>query len=318
MNIWDLVILQPMINILIVLSDYLFNNFGITIIALTIIIRASMYKLTVKQLHATKAMQALQPKLTELQKKYAKDKARLAQEQMKLYKESGVSPAGCMVPMLIQMPIWIALYQSIMMALAVAPEGLLNLSRYLYSWDVVYSLLPLGRDFLGMSLAQPNFLLALLVGGTMWLQQKMVMPSAADPKQAAQSRMMLWMMPLMFTFLSMSFPSGLALYWVASNVISIVMQYFITGWGGLVTATAMRPVSRDRKYLKRIAQVEEKPSEHADIVADIVEPSSTQEEGLDYGKPGDKQQDRGGGYPASLRAIRRRSRGGGGHRPKRR
>ena len=319
-EIWDLIILSPMINVLIMLSDYLVGSFGLTIIVLTIIIRVLMYPLTQKQLRASKAMQSLQSQIAELQKKYAKDKAQLAKEQMKLYKESGVKPAGCIVPMLIQMPIWIALYQSIMMTLAVAPEGLLNLSRYLYSWEIVYSLLPLGRDFLGMNLAQPNFILALLVGGTMWLQQKMVTPAATDPKQQAQSRMMLWMMPLMFTFLSMSFPSGLALYWVASNVITIAMQYFVTGWGGLAVSRVKRPAPaiRDKRFKRRIAEVEEAPSQSADIGADIVVPSSTQEEGLGYEKSGDKRQDRGRGYPTRLKEIRRQPRRSRSHRPKRR
>lgn len=320
MNIWDTIILQPMINILITLSHYLFNNFGITIIALTIIIRGVMYPLTLKQLRATRAMQSLQPKLTELQKKYAKDREKLAREQMKLYKESGVSPAGCMVPMLIQMPIWIALYQSIMLALAVAPEGLLNLSRYLYSWPMVYSILPLGSKFLWLNLAIPDSLLLLpiLVGGTMWVQQKMVTPSTADPKQQSMSKMMLWMMPLMFAFLTLSFPSGLALYWVTSNVITIVIQYFVTGWGGLVKSTARQPTGRDKKYKKYITQIEESPPDYVDVGADIVEPSSTQGEDLGYGKSGDERQDRGGDYPTRLKRIRHQPRKGKGHRPKRR
>jgi len=317
---WDIIILQPMLNILIALSHYLFDSFGFTIIVLTIIIRGAMLPLTLKQLHATKAMQELQPKLAELQKKYAKDKQRLAQEQMRLYKESGISPTGCMVPMLIQMPIWIALYQSIMLALAVTPEGLLNMSRYLYSWPVVFSKLPLESHFLWLDLAVPDktLVLAILVGGTMWVQQKMVTPQTTDPRQQAQSRMTLWLMPLMFGFLCLSFPSGLALYWAISNVISIVMQYFVTGWGGLVSSAAKKPAGRDKQYKRRIAQVEEASSSEADIGADIVAPDSTQEEGLDYGKLGDKWQVGGGGYPASLRRVKRQPRRSKGHRPKRR
>ncbi|MFC2068136.1 YidC/Oxa1 family membrane protein insertase [Chloroflexota bacterium] len=309
-----------MINILIFLYNYLFNEFGITIIVLTIIIRSVMYPLTKKQLHATRAMQSLQPQLQEIQKKYAKDKAKLAREQMRIYKESGISPAGCMVPMLIQMPIWIALYQSIMLALAVAPEGLLNLSRYLYDWQF-FSILPLGKVFLGMmNLAEPNILLAILVGGTMWLQQKMVTPPTTDPRQGAQARMMLWMMPLMFTFLSMSFPSGLALYWVASNVITIVMQYLISGWGSLTLPGMTKSTSlstRDKRYRGRIAQVEEKTSISADTGADIVVPSSTHEKGSDYGKSGDKRQDRGGSYSTRLGKTRRQSGRNKDHGPKR-
>jgi len=316
--IWDLIIFKPVLNVLVVLCRVLFSNFGLTIIVLTIIIRGLMYPLTIRQLRSTKAMESLQPKLAELKKKYARDKQKLAKEQMHLYKESGVSPMGCLVPMLIQMPIWIALYQSIMMALAVAPEGLLNLSRYLYPWRVVYSILPLGSKFLWLNLAAPDrfLLLPILVGVTMWVQQKMVTPANPDPKQKSTTGMMLWMMPILFTFLSLQFPSGLALYWVTSNVISIVIQYFVTGWGGLVKSTAGEPGGRDKAYKKRIAQVEVGPSEDADVGADIVEPSSTQG-GLGYEKSGDKRQDRGGGYPASLRRIRRQSRRSKGHRAKR-
>jgi len=319
LNAWELIIQQPVINSLIVLSHYLANSFGLAIIALTIIVNVVMYPFTLKQINAMKAMQAIQPKIAELQKKYAKDRQKLSQEQMRLYKESGMNPAGCLLPMLIQMPIWIALFQSIMLSLAVAPEGLLNLSRYLYSWPVVYSILPLGKDFLWLNLAEPDMLLAILVGGTMWLQQKMTMSPSADPRQAAQRRMMLWMMPLMFGFFALSFPSGLALFWVTSNAIRVAIQYLATGWGGLVPSTAGKQalLIRDRKYKRRIA-LQEAPLKDADIGADIVEPSSTQEEELGYGKSGDERQDRGRGYPASLRAIRRQPGRSGGHRHKRR
>jgi len=319
-EIWNLIILQPVINVLIMLSHYLFNNFGLAIIALTIIVNGLMLWLTLKQIRASKAMQELQPKLAELQKKFAKDKEKLAKEQMRLYKESGISPMGCLVPMLIQMPIWIALFQSITRLLAVTPEDFLGLSQYLYSWPVVYSMLPLENNFLWLNLAIPDgyLVLPLLVGGTMWVQQKMVTPTTTDPKQQTQSRIMLWMMPLMFAFITLSFPSGLALFWVTSSIIRIGIQYFVTGWGGLVKVTTTKPAGRDKKYKSRIAQVEEKPSEYADTGADIVEPASGQEEGLGNGKSGDKRQDRGRGYSARLKEIRRQPGRSRSHRPKRR
>ncbi|MBE9482836.1 MAG: membrane protein insertase YidC [Chloroflexi bacterium] len=317
---WNLIILEPIVNVLIVLAHSLFSSFGLAIIALTIVVNGCMYPLTLKQIRASKAMQTLQPKLAELQKKHAKDKEKLAKEQMQLYKESGVSPAGCIVPMLIQMPIWIALYQSIMRLLAVTPEDFLGLSQYLYSWPVVYSALPLGDKFLWLNLAIPDsyLVLPLLVGGTMWLQQKMITPTTADPKQQTQSKMMLWIMPLMFAFITLSFPSGLALFWVTSSAIRIVIQYFVTGWGGLVRGTTPKPVGRDKMYKKRIAQIEERPSEYADTGADIVEPSSGQEEGKDYGESGDKRQDRGRGDSERLKGIRRQPGRDRSHRPKRR
>ena len=103
----------------------------------------------------------------------------------------------------------------------------------------------------------------------MWVQQKMVTPGTADPRQRAQSQMMLWMMPLMFAFLTMQFPSGLALYWVVSNLISVAIQYHMTGgWGGLVPA-AKKPTGKDKRYIKRITSVEDKSADYADFGADI-------------------------------------------------
>ena len=234
MDWWNLGPVALMLNSMVVLSSYLANNFGLTIIILTIIIRAAMYPLTAKQLRSSRAMQGLQPRLAELQKKYAKDKQKLGQEQMRLYKESGVSPAGCAVPMLIQFPIWIALYQSITRVLGATPEELLGLSRLLWSWPTLYEILPLDSSFLWFDLVASNLPVAIIVGVTMWLSQKMVTPSVTDPQQRAQSQMMLWLMPLMFGFIAMSLPSGLALYWITSNLISMVIQYFVLGGlGGL-------------------------------------------------------------------------------------
>jgi YidC/Oxa1 family membrane protein insertase len=249
LNAWELIIQQPVINVLIVVSHYLGDSFGLAIIALTIFVNLCMFPLTLRQIHSTKAMQDMQPKIAELQKKYGKDKQKLAQEQMKLYKESGVKPAGCFLTMIIQMPVWIALYQSIMLSMAVAPEGLLNLSKYLYNWQVVFDTLPLSREFLGMNLANPNIILAVLVGASMWLQQKMSTTPSPDPRQAQQSQMMLWMMPLIFTFFALQFPSGLALYWVANSIVRIIIQYRVTGWGGLRRAPRTED-DKDKSYLK--------------------------------------------------------------------
>ena len=252
-------------NVMIVVSHGLGNNFGLAIIALTIIINLAMLPMTLSQIRSTKAMQDLQPKLADIQKKYARDKQKLAQEQMKLYKESGVKPAGCAVSLIIQMPVWIALYQSIMLALAAAPEGLLSLSRYLYHWNVVFSVVPLNRHFLMMDLATPNVILAILVGASMWVQQKMTTVPSPDPKQNQQAQMMLWMMPIMFTFFALSFPSGLALYWVVNSLVRIVIQWRMTGLGGIksqpvpVTAQAPKPL--------RFEEANKKPEERtgADI-----------------------------------------------------
>jgi YidC/Oxa1 family membrane protein insertase len=296
------------------LSHYLFNSFGLTIIVLTLVIRAAMYPLTRRQLRATKALQSVQAQVAELQKKYAKDRQKLVEEQRKLYKQSGMNPLGCMGPMLIQFPVWIALYQSIIKVLAVVPEDFLSLSKHLYtSWPLVFSLVPLEHRFLWLDLATPDptYILPILVGGSMWVQQKMTPSPSADPRQQQQSQMMLWIMPLMFAFLTLSFPSGLALYWVTSNIISIVMQYFVTGWGGLTLPWVGKKVTSEKKIKEPVAQLQAPPT--------VTEPKpAKKEEGLEHGKSGDAREDRGGGRPTGPPPIRRKSGRGRSQRHKRR
>jgi len=248
-ELWNTIILEPVLNSLIALCNVLGGNFGLAIIVLTVVVRLILFPLTVRQTQSTKAMQTLQPKVQELQKKYAKDQRRMQQEMMKLYKEAGVSPLGCLWPMLIQMPVWIALYQSIMRALAATPENLLNLSQHLYSWAAVGQAVPLNEHFLWLHLSRPdpNLILAILVGGSMWVQQKMVTPPTADPRQRSMTSMTTLMMPLMFGLFTLSFPSGLGLYWVVSNIIGIIIQYFVSGgWGYLRTPSAPKPIPAER------------------------------------------------------------------------
>ena len=266
------------------MSHYLGGSYGLAIIILTIIINLAIYPLTRNQLKTSLAMQSLQPKLSELQKKYGKDRQKLAQEQMKLYKESGVKPAGCAITMIIQMPVWIALYQSIMLALAVAPEGLLNLSRYLYPWHVVYASLPLSHSFLGMDLAHSNIILALLVGSTMWLQQKMSTPPSTDPRTQQQSTMMLWMMPMLFTFMALSFPAGLSIYWIASSIFRIVVQYRVTGWGSLRKQPPPPAGDTGKKYVKFDDDQDKKTTEKTDSDV-IVKDSGPSKDNMNPYKP---------------------------------
>jgi len=243
LELWYLIILNPVLNGLIALSTMLFSSFGLAIIALTVIVRLVLWPLSKRQLNSTKAMQGMQPKIQELQKKYGKNKQKLQQETMKLYKEAGINPAGCIWPMLVQFPVWIALYQSIMKALATTPENLLGLAQHLYSWQIVNQAVPLNSHFLWLDLGgQGDFILALIVGGTMWVQQKMTTAPSVDPKQQSTNSMMLMMMPLMFGVLVLMFPSGLALFWAASNVIGIATQYFVTGgWGYLRSSSSTQP-----------------------------------------------------------------------------
>ena len=225
--LWTNGLVIPMTNFLVLLSRVSLGSFGLAIIIFTLLMRGITWPLTQRQLHASRAMQAVQPRIQEIQKKY-KDPRRRSEETMKLYREAGFSPLGCVWPMLVQFPIWIALYQSIRFTLGATPESLLDLSQRLYPWPYLRTAVPLENHFLWLDMGRPDpLILPLLVGVSMWVQQRMTTPrtAAADPQQQQMQSTMLWMMPVMFAFFTLQFPSGLALYWVATNVVSIGLQY---------------------------------------------------------------------------------------------
>ena len=228
---WDNILVNPMTNALIALDHILFGNFGLAILAFTIVVRGITFPLTMRQLHSTRSMSELQPKIKDIQKKY-KDPKRRNQETMRLYKESGVNPLGCIFPMLIQFPIWIALYQVIRLTLAGAPENYVDLSQRLYSFAFIQHAIPVGNTFLWMDLGQSDVVLPVLVGASMWIQQRsMTMTNAATSAQQQQmNSTMLWMMPIMFAWFSLTVPSGLALYWFATNLVGIIMNGFVFGF----------------------------------------------------------------------------------------
>lgn len=242
-EIWTVAILQPMLNALLWLYSALGHQFWLAIIVFTVVIRGLMTPLMLPQQRSAKKMQEVQPRLKELQKKYAKDRERLSQEQMKLYKEAGVNPMGGCLPMLVQFPIWIGLYQSIIQALGYQPLQLLKLSQNIYPFmQSVWAAVPLDRFFLGMDLALTpqqlgglTFSLPVLVAFTSWLQTKMTTPAGGGDAQAAgMGQSMTLMMPLMFGFFSLNFSTGLSFYFIVSNIIGIVTQGFISGWEGLL------------------------------------------------------------------------------------
>jgi YidC/Oxa1 family membrane protein insertase len=228
-----------MINSLVLLYSIFFSNFGIAILLFTMLVRVAMVPLTVKQARQMKAMSQLQPLMKQVQEKYKEDRGRASQETMRLYKERGVNPLGCLGPMFVQFPIWIGLFQTIRQTVASTPESLVGLSQHLYGWlPPVHSAIPIDANFLWMDLGQPDpspFVMPVLVGASMWVMQKMTTMPSADARQASTNRMMLWMMPLMFGFFTLNFSSGLALYWVTSNIIGVAIQGFITGWDPLMS-----------------------------------------------------------------------------------
>jgi YidC/Oxa1 family membrane protein insertase len=254
---WNTIILYPMTNVLIWIYNFLFHNFGIAIILFTIVIRLITFPLTASQLKGQKKMQELNnsKKWQEIQKKYKDDKEKLAQEQMKVYKELGINPLASCLPLLIQFPIMIGLYQSISLAMAQAPIQLLNLSRTLYSFIPAAVLIPVKSHFLWMNLGLPESqtplfpglpfplpIMTILVVLTTYLQSKLMTPTASGPSdQGAQmSRSMNLMMPLMMGFITWSLASGLALYFIVSNLLGIA-QYAMMGnvnWSNLLPKRA--------------------------------------------------------------------------------
>lgn len=257
MGIFNLILLDPILNFLVVLSSALFSSFGLAIIALTIIVRLVMLPLTVKQLQTSKrmaeAMNVVKPKLEQLKKKYAKNPQKLQQETMKLYKEAGISPLGCLsspmiLSLVIQLPIFYALYRAIVMAMAVTPQDFLGLSQHLYSWSVVTEALPVSGHFLWLNLADPDryYVLPVLVAASMWVSQKMITQPTTDPQQQSMSSMMQIMMPLMFAFITLTLPSGLGVYFVISGIASIVIQYYIFGWGNLFSRAPAKEAAESK------------------------------------------------------------------------
>jgi YidC/Oxa1 family membrane protein insertase len=239
--LWQEVIMRPMINILALLYQLLFSNFGLSIIVFTVLIRLAMIPLTVRQTRQMKKMQLIQPKLKVIQDKYkgkkGDDRRKMSSETMGLYKDAGVSPVGCLGPMIIQMPIWIGFYRAILRTMPSTPEGMANLSDLFYGWNPAIASVPFNSHFLGLSLvdlvsaaALPwNYALPVLVGASMFLQQKMTTNPSTDPRQKQTNQMMLWMMPIMFGAFTWQFPAGLAVYILFSNVIGVVIQYYVSG-----------------------------------------------------------------------------------------
>ena len=232
-----------MLNALLWLYSVLGAQFWLAIVVFTVFIRGLMTPLMLPQQRSAKKMQELQPRLQELQKKYGKDREKLSQEQMKLYREAGVNPMGGCLPMLVQFPIWIGLYQSIIQALGHQPLQLLGLSSNIYPFmQSVWLAIPLNRYFLGMDLSLTpqqlgglTYALPVLVAFTSYLQSKMTTsPGGGDGQAAGMNQSMTLMMPLMFGFFSLNFSTGLSFYFIVSNIIGIVTQGFISGWEGLL------------------------------------------------------------------------------------
>ena len=192
---------------LLISLKFIYNNFihnyGIAIILLTLIIKIIFWPLGNKSYRSMKEMQKLQPKIAEMREKYKDDKARISQEMMALYKSHKVNPLGGCLPMVIQIPVFFGLYKTLLFAIELRHSPLI--------WWI--------QD---LSAKDPYYITPIIMGATMFVQQKMT-PPAGDPMQA---KIMLFM-PIIFTVMFLNFPSGLVIYWLFNNVISIGQQYYI-------------------------------------------------------------------------------------------
>lgn len=231
-EIFTLILLNPMVNLLVLLNNVLFDSFGLAIIAFTILIRLVTFPLTLRQLHVTRSMQGIQPRIQEINKKYS-DPKRRQEEVMKLYRESGVNPLGCLGPMLLQFPILIALYNAVRIALPNSPEALEKLSSHLYDWSFLQHAVPVQEHFLTMDLREPNLLFVVLVGVTTWAQSKTTVTVATDDRVRSQQQMMNVMLPLMFAFFALQFPSGVSLYWVVNSIVGVAFNILTYGFPAL-------------------------------------------------------------------------------------
>ncbi|MBW8010939.1 MAG: YidC/Oxa1 family membrane protein insertase [Chloroflexi bacterium] len=234
----------PFINIMVFIYS-LIGNFGLAIILFTLIVRLSTYPFTAKSLKSAQAMQEMQgsDKYQKMQKKYKNDKEKLSQEQMKLYQEMGINPLGSCLPSILQMLIIIPVFYAVSRALAATPLELMQLHSDLVWIPNASELIPLNSQFLWMDLGQPERLavsfipssfpiigqgipiLAILVMITSYLQTKLMSPvSSSNQQTPGMGQAMNIYMPLLMGWISYSYSAGLALYFFAGNLVSIIQS----------------------------------------------------------------------------------------------
>ena len=184
--------------------DSFIGNYGVSIIMLTLVVKAIFYKLSETQYRSMAGMRRLMPKLQQLRERHGDDRTKMQQATMDLYKKEKINPFGGCLPLLVQMPVFIALYWVLMQSVE-----LRHAPFFLWIED--------------LSVRDPYFVLPLLMGATMFLQMRMS-PAPADPMQAQIMRLM----PIMMTVLFLWFPSGLVLYWLTNGLLSIAQQWYIT------------------------------------------------------------------------------------------
>ncbi len=225
-------------------------NYGLVIIIFSIIIKIALHPLTKQSLKSMKKMQLLQPKITELKEKFKDDPQKVQKETMKLYSTYGINPMGGCLPMLLQMPILIALWSLFNVAIDIRQQPFMLWINNLSAPDVIYRL-PFKIPLFGIDVVSG---LAILLGVTMFLQQKM---SIKDPSQKA----LVYLMPIMFTALFMTFPSGLNLYYFMFNLLSIAQQYYVNHKKGDGELVPVENPKQKKGFMARMMEAAEKQAQ---------------------------------------------------------
>ncbi len=227
-NIFNLILYQPLFNGLVLLYLYLpGHDFGVAVIVLTLLIKVLFYPLGTVAIRSQKSLSDLQPKLQQIQKQYKDDKEKQARETMELYKKEKINPFSGCLPLLIQLPILIALYRLFWQGLQ--PEQTVFLYSFVPNPGVI------DPSFLGtINLSKPNILLALLAGVSQFFQSRMTAPKSQKPKGGTGSqfgdmmqKQMLYFFPAFTVLILWNLPSAIGLYWLVSTIFSIVQQYLV-------------------------------------------------------------------------------------------
>jgi len=239
MWLYNEILFRPILNLLIWLYGTLpGNDLGLAIIVLTVLIKLVLYPFTVSQIKQQRAMQSLQPKMAEIRARLKDDKEGQAKELMELYRKEKVNPASSCLPLLIQLPVFIALYQALRTGLA--SQSLSMLYAFVPNPGTIHTM------FLGLvDLAKPNYVLAVLAAGMQFWQSWQIMrkqpgamkrppedvrqtPGAKDEDMASMvNKQMMYMMPIMTLIISIKIPGGLTLYWFAMSLLTVGQQWLL-------------------------------------------------------------------------------------------
>lgn len=240
-ELWNAVLVHPLINLLVLAYDAV-HDFGLAVVIVTVAIRLALYPLFRAQVVSSRKMQELAPALTDIKKKYGNDRARVQQEQMKLYQERGYNPAMGCLPILLQMPLLLAMYAAFTQAPHLTGESLSHdLIPFIPNPLAPDQTLDLAAHWLpwitgGLGQPDPLHILPVLAGATQLISsvmfQPLAQPKIVDPQQKMMQSMQYYF-PLLTVFIAWQLPAGLAIYWVTTTLFGIVQQYFVSGWGQL-------------------------------------------------------------------------------------